>query len=87
MIDTNAAREMLIECIGCSIGDLFSGDDIADMLDEIDRLREVIVEERAKRIQESRSGDFVSSVGEHIFCIVNMEECRLIARQQLEGKI
>ena len=58
-------------------------------LDEIDRLREALIEERAGRIQESRSGDFLSNTGEHIFCIVDMEECRKTARQQLEaeGKI
>ena len=76
-----AAKRAGIIYAGCDTPD--------DLADEIDRLRTALVEERAGRIQESRSGDFVSSTGEHVFCIVGMEECRKTARQQLEaeGKI
>ena len=76
-----AAKRAGIIYAGCDTPD--------DLADEIDRLREALIEERAGRIQESRSGDFLSNTGEHIFCIVDMEECRKTARQQLEleGKI
>ncbi len=45
--------------------------------------QEIARDERAQRIQDAQSGDFVNTQGDHIFQIADLDECREQAAKEL----
>lgn len=54
---------------------------------EIFKWQEIARDERAQRIQDAQSGDFVNAQGEHIFQIADLAECRKQAAKELDIQI
>ncbi|MCK9568922.1 hypothetical protein M0R72_08275 [Candidatus Pacearchaeota archaeon] len=54
---------------------------------ELARWQQIAIDERAAKIQEANSGDFVDAQGNYIFQVMDIEKCRELAARELNLQV